>query len=78
MEPKCRRSSVATLVTPSRSAIAIRLASVRGAASRRTQYDELRHALIVSGVMPAGTNLPAGNNRKNAASLLLPARLSSK
>jgi hypothetical protein len=42
------------------------------------ELDELGHALVVSSGDVDRTNLPAGNNRKNAASLLLPARVSSK
>ena len=42
------------------------------------QLDELGHTLVVRGGDLNRTNFPAANSRKNAASLLLPARLSSK
>jgi hypothetical protein len=47
MGPKCRRSRVATLVTPNRAATAMTLASVPGEWPVGIQLDELGHAPVV-------------------------------
>jgi hypothetical protein len=65
---KCRRSSVATLVTPSRSAAAMRLAAV--SPSGKSAYCSTSSAMRSesAGLRSTGTNSPAADSRKNAAS----------
>jgi hypothetical protein len=65
---KCRRSSVATLVTPSRSAAAMRLAAV--SPSGKSAYCSTSSAMRLesAGLRSTGTNSPAANSRKNATS----------
>jgi hypothetical protein len=68
MRLECRRSSVATLVTPSRSAIVMRLAAV--SPSGKSAYCSTSSAMRSEsvGLRSTGTNSPAANSRKNATS----------